>query len=59
MPKRLKEEIGERFRKRAEELGVPDFIDMIADETVATTEEEVIAYITEKQHPCLTMESLL
>ncbi|MGD0231853.1 MAG: acetyl-CoA decarbonylase/synthase complex subunit alpha/beta, partial [Syntrophorhabdales bacterium] len=46
MPKRLKEELGERLKKRAEELGVPDLLDKIADETVATTEEEVIAYCT-------------
>ncbi len=59
MPKRLKEELGERLKKRAEELGVPDLIDKIADETVATTEEEVIAYCTEKGHPAITMESIM
>ena len=59
MPKRLKEEIADRLKKRGEELGYPDLINMIADETVATTEEEVIAYITEKGHPCLTMEPML
>jgi len=59
MPKRLKEELGERLKKRAEELGVPDLVDKIADETVATTEEEVIAYCTEKGHPAITMESIM
>jgi acetyl-CoA synthase len=59
MPKRLKEEIKERLQKRAEELGVPDLIDKIADETVATTEEEVIAYCTEKGHPAITMEPIM
>jgi acetyl-CoA synthase len=59
MPKRLKEEIKERLQKRGEELGIPDFIDMIADETVGTTEDEVLEYITAKGHPCLTMESLI
>ena len=59
MPKRLKEELGERLAKRAEELGVPGLVDKIADETVATTEEEVIAYCTEKGHPALTMESIM
>ncbi len=59
MPKRLKEELGERLKKRAAELGVPDLIDKIADETVATTEEEVIAYCTEKGHPAITMESIM
>jgi acetyl-CoA synthase len=59
MPKSLKEEIKERFLKRAEEIGVPDLLDKIADETVATTEEEVLAYITEKGHPALEMESII
>ncbi|MBA4389883.1 MAG: CO dehydrogenase/CO-methylating acetyl-CoA synthase complex subunit beta [Syntrophus sp. (in: bacteria)] len=59
MPKRLKEEIYERLQKRGEELGIPDFPDMIADETVAMTEDEVIAYITEKGHPCVAMEPLM
>jgi acetyl-CoA synthase len=59
IPKRLKEEIYDRLKKRGEELGIPNFPDMIADETVAKTEEEVLAYITEKGHPCLTMESLI
>jgi len=59
MPKRLKDEIMDRLRKRSEELGIPGFPDMIADETVAKTEEEVIEYITQKGHPCLTMEPLM
>lgn len=59
MPSRLKEEIRERLRKRAEEIGIPDLIDMIADETIAETEEEVLAYITEKGHPALNMDAIL
>jgi acetyl-CoA synthase len=59
MPKRLKEEIRERLDKRAEELGISDLFDKIADETVATTEDEVIAYCTEKGHPAMTMESIM
>ncbi|MGD0659249.1 MAG: acetyl-CoA decarbonylase/synthase complex subunit alpha/beta [Syntrophorhabdales bacterium] len=59
MPKRLKEEIHDRLAKRAEEMGVPDLLDKIADETVATTEEEVIAYCTEKGHPAMTMEPIM
>ena len=59
MPKRLKEEIKGRLQRRGEEFGIPDFVDMIADETVACTEEEVIAYIAEKGHPSLNMEPLI
>ncbi|MFH1016468.1 MAG: acetyl-CoA decarbonylase/synthase complex subunit alpha/beta, partial [Chloroflexota bacterium] len=42
MPKMLKEEIGERLAKRAAEMGVPNLLDMIADETIGTTEEAII-----------------
>ncbi|OPY67689.1 MAG: Carbon monoxide dehydrogenase/acetyl-CoA synthase subunit alpha [Syntrophorhabdaceae bacterium PtaU1.Bin034] len=59
MPRRLKEEIRDRLQARGEELGIPDFVDMIADETVATTEEEVIAYCSEKGHPALTMDPII
>ncbi|HOC46751.1 MAG TPA: hypothetical protein PKM26_09125, partial [Syntrophorhabdaceae bacterium] len=59
MPKHLKDEIYDRLKKRGEELGYPDLPDMIADETVAKTEDEVLGYITQKGHPCLTMEDLL
>jgi acetyl-CoA synthase len=59
MPRRLKDEILERLKKRGEELGMTDFVEMIADETVAATEEEVLEYITARNHPCLSMESLL
>lgn len=59
MPSRLKEEIRERLQKRGEEIGFPDLIDMIADETVAETEEEVLEYITEKGHPALTLDAIL
>ena len=53
------EEIKERFDKTAAELGVPDLLDKIADETVATTEEEVLNYITEKGHPVLEMDPII
>ena len=59
MPKMLKEEIAERLKARAEELGVPNLIDMIADETVGTTEEEILPFLQEKGHPALTMEPIL
>jgi len=59
MPKMLKEEIGERFTARAEELGVPDLLDKIADETVGMTEEEILPFLEEKGHPALTMDPIL
>ncbi|RJO65394.1 MAG: CO dehydrogenase/CO-methylating acetyl-CoA synthase complex subunit beta [Myxococcales bacterium] len=59
MPKRLKEEIAERFNKRAVELGIPDLLDKIADETVGTTEEEALAFLEAKGHPALTMDPII
>jgi acetyl-CoA synthase len=55
MPKRLKEEIAERMKKRGETLGIPDLLDRIADETVGTTEEEILPWLTEKKHPAIEM----
>ena len=59
MPKMLKEEIADRFNARAEEMGIPKLLEMIADETVGTTEEEILPFLQEKGHPALTMESIL
>ena len=59
MPKMLKEEIGERFSKRAAELGCPDLLDRIADETVGNTEDAILPFLTEKNHPALSMPSII
>ena len=59
MPKILKEELRERLEKRAAELGIANFVDMIADETIGVTEDEILPFLTEKNHPALTMESIL
>ncbi len=59
MPKILKEELKDRIEKRGEELGVPGLYDMIADETVGLTEEEILPFLQEKGHPALSMDSLV
>jgi acetyl-CoA synthase len=59
MPKMLKEEIADRLKARAEEIGIPDLPDMIADETVGTTEEEILPFLEEKGHPALAMDSII
>ena len=59
MPKILKEEIKDRIIARGKELGVPDLYDMIADETVGTTEEEILPFLQEKGHPALSMDPLI
>ncbi len=59
MPKSLKEEIGPRLAKRAEELGVPDFMDKIADESVGVTEDEILPFLEKVGHPALKMDPLM
>jgi len=59
MPRILKEELRDRLQERAEEEGVPDLVEMIADDEVAITEDEVLRYIKEKGHPALDMESIV
>ncbi|MDR1546574.1 MAG: CO dehydrogenase/CO-methylating acetyl-CoA synthase complex subunit beta [Deltaproteobacteria bacterium] len=59
MPKALKDELRDRLLKRGEELGIPDLVDRIADETVGLTEEEILPFLTEKKHPALDMDGIL
>jgi len=60
MPTMLKDEIKDAFIKRAEELGLggEEFLDKIADETSAMTEEEVLEFITKAGHPAASMEPM-
>jgi acetyl-CoA synthase len=59
MPRILKEEIRERLIKRAAEMGVPDLLDKIADETIGTTEETILPFLTEKNHPALNLTPII
>ncbi len=59
MPKELKETLKDRLKKRADEAEMPDFIEKIADEGVGVTEEEILPWLQEKEHPALTMDPML
>ena len=59
MPKELKEALAEKLKKRGEELGDPDLINKIADETVATATEELLPYLEKVGHPALNMEAVM
>ena len=60
MPKELKEDVADRLNKTAFELyGIENFADLVADETVTTDGEELLNWLTEKNHPVLAMEPLL
>jgi acetyl-CoA synthase len=59
IPKILKEEIGDKLRKRCEEIGMPELFDMIATEEQGTTEEEILEFLKEKGHPALEMDAAI
>jgi acetyl-CoA synthase len=59
MPKILKEELRERLLTRGEEEGVADLLDRIADETVGVTEDDILPFLTEKNHPALSMDPII
>ena len=60
MPTTLKQELRDVLIKRAEELGIggEEFLAKIADETTATTEEQVLEFITNAGHPVTTMDPM-
>jgi len=58
MPKMLKEEIMPILERKGKELGI-DFFTVIADEDVATTEEEVMEYMQKVNHPALNLPPLM
>lgn len=59
MPKVLKEELSEKLRQRVSELGIPDLLEKIADETVASTEDELMKWVKRVGHPVGKMPPLL
>jgi acetyl-CoA synthase len=59
MPKELKDALHDKLAERSVEIGDPEFVDKIADETVATTAEELAAFLERVGHPALAMPSIL
>jgi acetyl-CoA synthase len=59
MSKNLKEEMREELSKVCQREGTPDLLDSIADGAIATTIEELVPFLEQKQHPALGMEPLL
>ncbi|HEY64950.1 MAG TPA: CO dehydrogenase/CO-methylating acetyl-CoA synthase complex subunit beta [Caldilineae bacterium] len=55
----LKETMAEELKAVAEREGIPDLIERIADERVATTVEELLPWLEEHDHPALKMPPLL
>jgi acetyl-CoA synthase len=59
MPKALKESLREKLNERGRQEGIENFADMIADETVGVTQEEILPFLKDKKHPALDMESMI
>ena len=59
MPQELKNAIRPRLEERAKELGLPDLVDKIADETVATDTDTLLTHLQQASHPALEMEPLM
>ncbi len=59
MPKSLKEELREGLLRRGKELGVPDLIDKIADETVGIDEATVYEFLQKVGHPAVGMDPIV
>jgi acetyl-CoA synthase len=59
MPKALKDEMREGMEKRGKELGVPDLVDKIADETVGTDESSVLEFLQKVEHPAMSMDPIM
>ncbi len=58
MPRELKEALREKLEQRASEEGLDGFVDRIADETIATTSEDLMEYLAKVEHPAVMMEML-
>lgn len=54
----LKETMADELQAVAEREGDPDLIDKIADERIATTVEELLAFLEEHNHPALVMDPM-
>ncbi len=63
MPSMLKESVAEKLNKTAQELyGIDNFTDMICDETIAATADDLdkmLDFLAEKGHPALAMDPMI
>ncbi|MEM0448865.1 MAG: acetyl-CoA decarbonylase/synthase complex subunit alpha/beta [Methanomassiliicoccales archaeon] len=59
MPKGLKERLKEGIMQRAKELGEPDLLEKIADETITDSASGLAEWMAKVRHPALKMSPLL
>ena len=58
LPRELKESLKERLIKRGREIGIPNFIDLLADETIAEDGVALMEFLQKVNHPALSMEPM-
>jgi CO dehydrogenase/acetyl-CoA synthase beta subunit len=54
----LKETMADELKAVCEREGDPDFLSRIADASVATTVDELLAYLEAHNHPAMAMEPM-
>lgn len=59
MPKGLKEAIKTQLEERLKEIGAPDLVDKIADETICTEPQPLVDFLQQVKHPALSLDPLL
>lgn len=58
MPKELKEALKERLIQAGKDMGIENFYDMIADESVGTDPDKIVEFLTNAGHPALAMDPM-
>ena len=56
---RVKQRLGDMLRRRYEEIGRPELYDKIADETICTELEPLVAHLASVEHPALAMGEMI
>ena len=56
---RVKQRLGDMLRRRCEEIGRPELYDKIADETICTELEPLVAHLAAVEHPALAMGEMI
>ncbi len=59
LPKALKEMLRDKIDVLGKERGVENLTDRIADETVGVTEDEIMPFLQEKEHPAVSMDPIV
>jgi acetyl-CoA synthase len=59
MTTNLKNRLGDKLNERCTEIGAPDLLDKIADETVTDNLEQLVEHLTTVGHPALEMGEMI